>query len=496
MAGWFSKKKSETPASIEVSEAWNWNASEGFVVLDVETTGLSPKSNRLLEVALIQTSVEGLPLAYWSTLINPSGPVGATDIHGITDSDVKDSPAFADIADELMSRLKGQAVAAHNASFDLGFLRYEFARVGWELPEVPTVCTLAAGRHFLPQLQNHRLSDCATALGIPSSQQHRALDDAAVTASILNYFIRREAAEGSPLSIRTIPGKARLLKWPTEKGEPAVLGPSSKASPRRNMSPLDEELLKVLVGVSAADLVGDDSSNAVYEYAELLLEVLEDGVVADDEAESLRDLAEVLQVPADQVESIHMRLLEILAAEAWRDGVVSQAEKRHLSTFAQLLGFSSGVGKQVLDACEEARNEKLAHRTKDLPSDWVLGEPVCVGDRVVFTGCDEFDRFGMERKATKKGLRVTGSVSGKTNLVVSDGSVQGNKLKAATDLNIRVVHPTEFLELLTYIQPASPAAAASDKAAMMETLTCRTCGKDFERVSVKGRKPVQCPECR
>ena len=135
-------------------------------------------------------------------------------------------------------------------------------------------------------------------------------------------------------------------------------------------------------------------------------------------------------------------------------------------------------------------------RLKALPENWTLGEPMKIGDLVVFTGCDDFDRLGLERRATKGGIKVISAVSRKTSLLVSDVTVRGNKAKSAQELGIRIIHPTQFSEMLAYIQPQAPTREQPDHTPAVEDLICRTCGKDFQRISVKGRKPIECPACR
>jgi DNA polymerase-3 subunit epsilon len=482
-------------AGVQVGEEWNWNPTEGFVVIDLETTGLSPKSDRVLEIAVIQTSVLGEPLAYWSSLINPGVPVGATEIHGIKDSDVLGFPIFESIADELFARLKGQAISAHNARFDLGFLRNEFARSGWILPEVPAVCTMEASKYFLPQLTQRRLSDCAKAIGLNQSVSHRALSDASTTVGLLNYYLRRENVEGSPLALRSFAQSATSIQWSTEKSTPIAFSVGRRKTSRSN-DPLDANLLEVLLEISPDDLIDSDELSNGFEYAELLIEALEDGKLSADESQSLIDVSETFGLSPSQTDAIHINLLLNLANEAWKDGVVSQAEKRHVKTFALLLGFNETKAKEVLDQVENSRTERLSSRAKELPDNWALGPPIRVGDRVAFTGCNDFDRFGLERKATRKGLKVTGTVSKKTNLLISDGTVQGNKSKAAEEFGVRVVHPTTFVELLTFIQPTMLVTEPDKSSTTFETLTCQTCGSSFQRVSSKGRKPLECPDCR
>lgn len=99
-----------------------------FAVIDVETTGLHPQTQRIVEIAIIRTDETGAQVDSWSTRINPEQPVGATHVHGITDRDVAHAPLFAHVAQAIGSLLNGLVVVAHNAEFDEAFLRAEFAR--------------------------------------------------------------------------------------------------------------------------------------------------------------------------------------------------------------------------------------------------------------------------------------------------------------------------------------------------------------------------------
>ena len=147
----------------------------------------------------------------------------------------------------------------------------------------------------------------------------------------------------------------------------------------------------------------------------------------------------------------------------------------------------------MLDEVEELRQEKLSSKSKALPEEWELGEPLRVGDRIVFTGCYELDRAGLERQTLKRGLRVTGKISVKTTLLVSDDTVHGNKAKDAEALNIRIVDPATLVRLLAYTQPAEIKQKIRDDEPGIEILTCKSCGNAFERAGGKERKPLEYP---
>ena len=105
-------------------------------MIDVETTGLKPESDRILEIAILRADEHGRPIDHWVTRMNPGVPVRATHIHGISDADVAHAPRFADLSITIGTALQGLVVVAHNVDFDLAFLQAEFARAGLPMPRV------------------------------------------------------------------------------------------------------------------------------------------------------------------------------------------------------------------------------------------------------------------------------------------------------------------------------------------------------------------------
>lgn len=168
-----------------------------FTFIDVETTGLSPRSARVCEVAAI--SFRGTErVATLAELVNPGLPIPpeVSRIHGITDEMVRNSPSFGAVAPGLLAALEGSVIVAHNAEFDLGFLNMEFERVGLRFPDLPVLDTLALARRNW-KFQSNRLGNIAKELNISSEGWHRALSDVEMTRRIFEHFTTAFRAAGA-----------------------------------------------------------------------------------------------------------------------------------------------------------------------------------------------------------------------------------------------------------------------------------------------------------
>jgi DNA polymerase III subunit epsilon len=120
----------------------------GYAVVDVETSGLSAASDRVLQVAVTQMAADGAIESSWSTLLDPGCDPGPTHIHGLTRAKLRGAPQFPDVADDIDRRVDGRIVVAHNAHFDHRFLAAEARRAGRRLPVEERLCTLALTRRL------------------------------------------------------------------------------------------------------------------------------------------------------------------------------------------------------------------------------------------------------------------------------------------------------------------------------------------------------------
>jgi DNA polymerase-3 subunit epsilon len=158
-----------------------------IVLIDVETTGKDSSVDRVVEVG-IALSRGGVVIDRKNWLVNPGIPIPkeASDIHKITDDDVKDAPRFEAIAAELTAALAGCIPGAYNAPFDKAFLTNELARAGMSLrKDVEWLDPLVWAREVQQGERSRALGEVAARLGIALENAHRAADDAEAALRVL-----------------------------------------------------------------------------------------------------------------------------------------------------------------------------------------------------------------------------------------------------------------------------------------------------------------------
>lgn len=186
-----------------------------FVVLDFETTGLSPRRGEVIETGAVRFD-GGRCVATFDALSRPARPIPApaTFVHGIADEMVEDCPPFRDLLPDLLEFLAGDVVVAHHARFDVAFLGEALRRSG-RLPLANDVwCTVRLSRRLFPEIAHHDLGSLCLTHGIRRRATHRALPDAQATGELLGILLER--AEEIGISAE------ELAQWatPPRGGEP------------------------------------------------------------------------------------------------------------------------------------------------------------------------------------------------------------------------------------------------------------------------------------
>ncbi len=158
----------------------------GIIAFDLETTGLSPLLDRIVEISAIKIAET---TETFHTLINPQIPIPevTSKIHGLFDQDVKDAPTLNEGIQSFLDFVGENPLLAHNAQFDAGFLISSLEIAELPFPKVPIYCSVKFARKVFPKKESYSLGELAKSLDIPLSSHHHAMDD---TYACLKIFIQ------------------------------------------------------------------------------------------------------------------------------------------------------------------------------------------------------------------------------------------------------------------------------------------------------------------
>ncbi len=172
-----------------ITNSKNQSVDDAYVVFDLETTGFSPNTNKIIEIGAVKVE-NGMITDRFSEFVNPKVPIPykIEELTGIRDDMVLDAQTIDEILPRFMAFCEGCVMIAHNAEFDMSFIRKNCKDLG--LPCRHTVGdTVALAQVLLPELHRYKLDTVAKALNVSLENHHRAVDDAECTAHIFVKFI-------------------------------------------------------------------------------------------------------------------------------------------------------------------------------------------------------------------------------------------------------------------------------------------------------------------
>ncbi len=160
-----------------------------YCVLDLETTGFSATSEKITEVGIMKVK-NGKVIDEFSTFVNPEKhiPSRVTEVTNITDEMVKDAPTIKEIFPKILEFIKDTVLVAHNAPFDMGFLKQNAKTLGYEF-DYTYLDTLSLAKDLFPDYKKYKLGKIAENLGIKVEVAHRALDDVDTTVKVFNIML-------------------------------------------------------------------------------------------------------------------------------------------------------------------------------------------------------------------------------------------------------------------------------------------------------------------
>jgi len=405
-----------------------------FAIFDVETTGLLPeRSDRIVEIAIVVMSADGVIEVEYETLVNPERDIGPTRIHGISAAEVMQAPRFCDIAGDVLRLFRDVTIiAGHNVSFDTRFLRAEFQRMGTSFPDVPMFCTCRL-------LGGQKLQVACEQFGVDfDGQAHRALVDARNTARLLHC-----ATCGTQDDLTRF--HFQNDGWP----DVPVTGVASVT--REHAIEQSASTPHFLQRIARGHQHDDETlSPDLSSYVTVLDQVLEDRWVDETEADSLIQLASDLSLNREDVERAHLQYLDDMVIEALADGKVTECERSDLLSVARLLGMSADSVDQALTRIRNQLESSGRGRFKPNHATECAAECVC------FTGTLNSTIAGApitkaiaKTLAERAGSNVAPSLTKKVDmLVVADPATQSGKAKKARQYGTRIVAEAVFWKMI------------------------------------------------
>jgi len=331
--------------SDDASGIVNRNVHEmPIAVIDFETTGLSPGFDRVVEASIVRVDPGGEPRLVFDTLINPRRPMGATEVHGITDVDVQDAPTFREVVGDFVRALSGCVVAAYNVSFEIRFLQTEMRETGL-IGRPPHVCLMYL-RPMLDLGDRCTLDAACRAMGVAHGAVHAAALDAQAAAGLLAVYLDTAKQRG----VTTFGDLAHLKQY--DFVESFELPPLTTAFVD-HCPPCGQFKSRTDRLTGAAPAPGEDAAadqpprNPVAAYWDALATVLADLKVTEAELAHLTRLKADLGLSDEQVRMMHARAFMSAISQFVGDGRIDDGERQALQQLhgcLATLGWAPGQG--------------------------------------------------------------------------------------------------------------------------------------------------------
>jgi DNA polymerase-3 subunit epsilon len=184
-----------------------------FAVVDLETTGGTPETGRIIEIGIVLLD-DFEVVDTFSALVDPGMPIQpfVQNLTGITDEMVSGKPQFSTVAEHVAELLKDRIFVAHNVQYDIRFMYTELRRCCIKI-DPPRLCTVKLSRRFFPGLPSYSLHKLTESLSLPDFKHHRALDDAMAAAEILKMALKKGGPEKILKEVRNLstPKKAKVV---------------------------------------------------------------------------------------------------------------------------------------------------------------------------------------------------------------------------------------------------------------------------------------------
>jgi len=393
------------------------NISGRYAVLDFETTGLSPNSDRVVEVGIVVLDEDFRTVQELDSLVKVNRDLGPSHIHGIKAKWLTNAPSFAELAPQILEMISGKTIICHNATFDLNFLVAEMNRCDLRvsIEDFGYVCTRIAARSS-GKFSDAKLATVAAEMGIPYQNAHSALADAKATAEVFKGLF---ATSQSYLKTGLIFENASGDDVSLSRDEASKVEPLSY-------------IQRLVRSVNRAEGTGEEN-----DYFDLLERALFDGVLSAGEIDSLLSLVQDSDMGINQVRACHNRYFNSICASAWADGVVSPSEESDIRRIGFLLGIS-----------EFEIEQSVVMPTQETQLVGVQVFQLLPGDLIVLTGSMTPNKSEIGAILEEMGFVIGENLTKKTKLLVAaDVDSMSGKAAKAREYGVKIVEPEYVLKL-------------------------------------------------
>lgn len=390
-----------------------------FTAIDLETTGLDPSTDQIVEIGLVKFTADGAVIDEFATLVNsPGSDTEARAIHGIDDDDLVGAPSITQVLDEALAFIAGTVLVAHNCDFEERFLAAAAQRAKLKLPKTVALCTLRTSRR---QLEGRAFSLTAmykTATGGWSDQKHTALGDARAVREVLLWMLR-SAPQALYLTQGPTPADARTFTQCPVRCRPVPLTRCSVA-----------ELLDSFPQ-SPNPRAGDPLE--AEKYVALLADAVADGRLTYEEADALTHQARRTRLTGPQLRELHRKAWDatypVDKDADWHE--LAPVQRREMYLLADSLGLSDLADRinTVIQECAEPPPPPEARYLRGL--------------RIAIVG-DHSDVTDLRKHAESYGAKLAVNITKTVQWMVSTTpDATDSRHSTARKLGIPIINPAQ-----------------------------------------------------
>jgi DNA polymerase III epsilon subunit-like protein len=390
-----------------------------FTAIDVETTGLDPSTDRIVEIGLVKFTADGTVIDEFATLVNnPGSSADARAIHGIEDADLLGAPSTEQVLREAFAFMTGTVLVAHKLDFEDGFLTAAAHRAQIPLPRVIGVCTWQTSRRQLDGRAFSLTVMYKTATGGWQEHKHTALGDARAVRDVFLWLLR------------TSPAPLYLTQRP-----PAVVPSSFQQCPIScRPVPVTRSSVAALLDSfpqSSKPRAGDPAE--IEKYHALLAEAVEDGRLTYEEASALTAQARLTRLTGTQLRELHQQAWDAAFPDEkdvdWAS--LAPVRRREMFLLADSLGLAALADRvtEVIQACAEPEPAPEARYLRGL--------------RVAIVG-DHSEVIELRKRAESYGAKLAVNITKTVQWMVTTApDTTDSRHTTARTLGIPIISPAE-----------------------------------------------------